>query len=138
MSQCRVRRLSLVFREGFSKVRTTTTGLGAGVSRNNLVGFGAAQTSGVTQSSLSLDAAPPEAKKLTGPATLAIIAGIISLGALGSMNTGAVLWIGICVAAGYLLRQRFIYNRDVFPSVLKAWEDTFMCNRCGERFVTVL
>jgi hypothetical protein len=130
-----VRKLPLIYREGLSSVDTRTHGVGVGGGGGAV---GGARTQGVSQTVLSQGAAPP-AQKETGGATFGalVIAGVFAM-FLGQVH--AVLgWLAF--AGGFLLLYKFmvgplnLWNAVEFPKLYRRWENTFLCTRCGERFV---
>jgi hypothetical protein len=134
-----VRRLSLVFREGLSHVDTSTRTVGIGIGAGRL-GVGAAQgaTTGTHQTVLSREAAPPQRKGVSGPIFAAIISGLFVLVGLADFSGFTVLCCIVCAGSIWLARISMRFNRDEFPRLLQAWENSFLCTRCGESFVAFL
>ncbi|HEX8831235.1 MAG TPA: hypothetical protein VF705_08730, partial [Longimicrobium sp.] len=130
-----VRKLPLIYREGLSSVDTRTHGVGVGAGG---VAVGGARTQGMSQTVLSQGASPP-VQKDTGGATVAtlVIAGV--LGLLFGQTHALLGWVAF--AGGAFLLYRFLvgplnlWNAVEFPKLYRRWENTFLCTRCGERFV---
>ena len=135
-STTEVRKLSLIYNEGLSTIHTQSTSFGSGVSRGGM-GFGSASTSthGQQQTALSKQAAPPKKKPWLLWGSLAAISGLIALSGLSHPGFGVVLAIGVTVAAVRFALKGREYNAQVHPGLYQKWEQSFMCNRCGEQFV---
>lgn len=131
-----VRRLQLIYREGASTLQATTSSVGVAYGGGySSVGSGRGITTGTQQTLLSRGAAPPEKMKSGGLIVGLVIGSLLVLGGIG--NPGGALLFGLALAGicGYRLKQAMHYNGNVFPVQFKRWENSFMCNRCGERFI---
>lgn len=131
-----VRRLQLFYREGASTLQATTEtsgwGRGGGVISH---GTSRARMTGSQQTLLSRGAAPPEKKKVGGLVVGLVIGIFFVLGGLGSPGGALVFGLVLAGICGLLLKQALHFNGNDFPRLFRQWENTFMCNRCGERFV---
>jgi len=132
-----VRRVSLVYREGTTMVDQRTGGAGVGLAGGRLgVGVFGSRTQGTNKTLLARDLAPPQAMKLSGWATIGVIAGLVLYFA-GIANLNAGIFFGVLLAvasARYLWRQNQ-WNQTELPSLYNQWESSFMCSRCGVVFV---
>lgn len=130
-----VRKLPLIFREGLSSVDTRTRAVGVAAGRGAVLG---ARTQGTSQTVLSQGASPPVPRD-TGGAALAtlVIAGV--LGVIFGQTHALLGWVAFI--GGAFLLHRFLvgpiklWNAVEFPKLYRRWENTFLCTRCGERFV---
>ncbi len=128
-----LRKLSLIFNEGRATVNAqrsaTAVDLG-GVPRATAT----AAATGRQQAALSKQAAPPQKKRWVAWSILAVVCIFGALGNIGSPGVGTVIAIVIAVLAiGFAIIGRR-YNTEVHPELLRRWERSFMCNRCGEVF----
>jgi|GEM_PF-446527 len=124
-----VRRLALIYREGLTQVSLATGGAGAGWGG---AGGMAAGTTGRQQTMASIGAAPPAP---TGMA-LALAIGVLGVMlAVAGGTMGAVVGLVLLVVSGVAVHGAWTRNHEEYPRLLAAWEKTFMCQRCGERFV---
>ncbi|HEX6040127.1 hypothetical protein [Longimicrobium sp.] len=119
-----IRRLQIIYREGSSTMQATTS---AGAAR--------AYTSGTQQTLLSRGAAPPEKKKVGGLVVGVVLGALFLLGGMSSPGAGLLFGLALAGICGWLLKQALDYNGQEFPRLFKRWENTFMCNRCGEHFI---
>jgi hypothetical protein len=143
-----VKRLSLVHREGISSSTSATGGLGFAGGH---VGVVHAATKGSSQTLLSRQFAPPTPKSVLWPAIGMIIFGISVFGGVvtffGSLGTverdqDARLGAGMMLLIyGPLLllsirayRNRTRHNEQQ-PKLMRQWENSFLCGRCGDVFV---
>lgn len=109
--------------------------------------------SGVTQSHAALEVAPPKLRGYLrpfifwGPAI--IILGVWTLLGMSAIHkypdsaalrpSTVAVFLMLCAAAtcGMIASLRRIarYNREVYPQLLRNWEHTFICRRCGRSLV---
>jgi predicted RNA-binding Zn-ribbon protein involved in translation (DUF1610 family) len=131
-----VRRLQLIYREGYSAVNasTNTVGLARGGGYTS-VGSARSQTSGTQQTLLSMGAAPPEKRKVGGKIFGLLVGVLFILAGLGSPGAGLLFGLALAGICGYVLKQAMDYNGAVYPAELQRWQNTFMCNRCGNHFI---
>lgn len=142
-----IQRFSVAYQSGISQINTKTAGIG--MSLSGKVGIGGAQTKGQSQTELSRTTAPP--KKLTygiwigcGFVLWFLLAGLVGSiipnpGALDGTLVGSLvktlIAIGAWTPALYFMRKSFLYNRDVHPKLMQQWENSWVCFRCGHKFV---
>lgn len=130
-----VRRLSLIYQEGLSTINTNSSTVGGGFGGGGAA-FGSASThtTGRQQTALSRQAAPPAKKHTIAWGTLGVVCGFVGLGSLSSPGLGTLIWIALAVVAARFALQAKKYNAEVYPGLHQRWEQSFMCNRCGEVF----
>jgi hypothetical protein len=130
-----IQRLSLVYQSGTSDIQTTTRGssTGIGFAGGGRLGVGTAvsshKTRGTQMTELAKRAAPPAKSMAFGWVAIGIIAAII----LSALNSGflAVLALAGC---GFLAYRGFTHNANVYPGLKSAWEQSWLCHRCGDTF----
>ena len=131
-----VRRLQLIYREGYSAINASTNSVGVATGGGYAsLGSATARTTGSQQTLLSMGAAPPEKKKTGGSIFGVVIGTMFILGGLGSPGAGLLFGLALAGICGYFLKQALEHNRTVYPAQHQRWQNTFMCNRCGEHFI---
>jgi hypothetical protein len=132
-----VRKLSLIYNEGLSIINTQTTSFGSGVSSGGGMAFGSSSgsTTGHQQTMLSKQAAPPSKKHWILWSCFAVFCGMMGLSGLSHPGIGNLFGIGLAVLGVRFALAGKKYNAEVLPGLFQRWEQSFMCNRCGERFV---
>ena len=93
-----------------------------------------ATTSGTESTALAQSVSPPEQKETHWIAM--IITGVIALFAFmdGSM-IAALIFGGITYAAYSVSQEASEYNDKQWPAEYKAWQNSYLCHRCGNIFV---
>ncbi len=132
-----VRKLSLIYNEGLSIINTVSTGTSGAVGSGGGMAFGShsSHTTGRQQTALSKQAAPPDKKHWILWSMAAAMCGFVALGGLTHPGFGTLAAIGLAVLSVRFALKGKEYNAEVLPGLLQRWEQRFMCNRCGERFV---
>lgn len=147
-----LRRVSLVYEEGTNRIETTTDGGGIGYVGDQIAfGMTSSSTSGVAQSDLAEQLAPPERLE-EGVTGGAFSFGCLSLLALTAFvlwsamiygrrgfAVGSVLWIlgmafwwwGIGSGRPLTSRENAKWNATVYPKLRAKWERSLICMRCG-------
>jgi len=54
---------------------------------------------------------------------------------LSSFGIGTVVLGGLALSSGWMTRQSRAYNATDLPHLVKRWERSVMCSRCGHMFV---
>ena len=136
-STTEVRKLSLIYNEGLSIINTVSHGTGAAVGSGGGMAFGShsSHTTGRQQTGLSKQAAPPEKKHWILWSSCAVVCGFIALSGLSHPGFGTLVAIGLAVLSVRFALKGKEYNAQVLPGLLQQWDRSFMCNRCGEKFV---
>lgn len=135
------RRLAVIYDEGTTNIDTTshTSGVAGGlVGRNLAFGGGSARTttSGVSQSRLARNAAPPAMKPVIGW----FIAGFIALVAFSFISFSSH-WLmdSVALAIAIFCTCAIVWsawwNSTRHPGLLQRWRDEWMCGACGKTFV---
>jgi len=141
-SQCGtddVQRVEMTYMEGKQNIDTVSKTIGAGVGRSGGgtgVGLGGAKTntSGTATTVLADSIAPPEEQPM-GLKVLLVLGGI-GLAMYGSRDSNMLLF-GILLGgvSGYFLYKAIQYNWNVYPKLLKQWQKTWICKKCGHVFL---
>ena len=130
-----VRRLSLIYQEGLSTINTQSTTVGSAIGGGG-IGFATASTgtTGHQQTALSKQAAPPAKKHWILWSSAAAIVALPTLGTLLHPGFGTLVGLGLVALSVRMALSGRKYNAEVHPGVLHRWEQSFMCNRCGDVF----
>jgi hypothetical protein len=103
-------------------------------------GFGVASTSGTinarSQTALSREAAPPAKHRFVVWVIVAVLAGLYVLTTLSNFGTGTLLMLGATAGSIVMARRARHFNLREHPGLMSNWEKSFMCNRCGQVFVS--
>ena len=126
-----VQRFAIAFQNGIADVNTTTAGIGVA----GHFGVGAAKTKGTQQSALSMSVAPPAKKGYLWKVILLLVISSIG-GAIFGGTLGETVNVLLLVGGGYLIyRQVYCWNRDIHPQLMDEWQHSFICLRCGNKFI---
>jgi hypothetical protein len=80
---------------------------------------------------LSRQAAPPRKRNVTAWLLLTLVLATAFVLELSSFGVGAVVLGGLALSGGWMTRHFRAYNVADFPDLMKRWERSVMCNRCG-------
>jgi ribosomal protein L37AE/L43A len=98
-------------------------------------GYAGGSHFGKSQTVASFNAAPPTRIHDPWPLVRAVVAGIFLLIFL---ENGAWIWALISlVVLGFSVRSARrvrIYNHEIYPRLKRKWENSYRCDRCGEKF----
>ena len=132
-----VRKLSLIYNEGLSIINTVSQGTGVAMGSGGGMAFGSSSshTTGRQQTALSKQASPPDKKHWILWTSAALFSGMMGLSGLSHPGVGNLFFLGLAVLAGRFALQGKAYNAEVHPGLMQRWEQSWMCNRCGEKFV---
>jgi len=139
-------RLSTVHMSGLSQFSAVTGGIGW----TGAPAIGGAWTTGTSQTQLSAIAAPPPKKSyrngllllFLSPLVAAIVAEVAFLIAQRVFGTtliyeqlATISFFGLEIGAIALLLRVFAFNKNIWPRLLREWQISFLCRRCGQVFV---
>lgn len=133
-----IQRYSIAYSNGLSDVSTKTVGVG--VSGGGL-GVGGAKTTGTSQTALSQSVAPPSKYSYVKEALIAFLAiplvfDIIRKLILPSFIPSiSYLIFTIAYLYFHTYMVAFKYNHDIYPKDLEAWNNSWLCMKCGHRFI---
>jgi hypothetical protein len=54
---------------------------------------------------------------------------------LSSFGVGTIVLGGLALSGGWMTQHTRAYNATALPDLMKRWERSVMCNRCGHVFV---
>ena len=125
-----IQTLRMIFEGGTSTAVHNTMGVGA--TSGGSVGLAGAQTTTSTITTLAASVAPPAEKPKLFPTIMAVggVALVASPLDAPLKVIGALLFVG-----GFLwLRSVKRWNKNELPRLLKDWEHSWLCHKCGNRF----
>ena len=139
--QCRsteIQRFSVAYQSGISKVSTKTTGIG--MSLSGKIGIGGAKTKGHSQTELSRITAPPERHSYgiwfgCGLIVYLFLAILLEGYKVPGRLANILAIIGGWGPALFFMVRAFRFNRDVYPQRMQRWKNSWICFRCGHKFV---
>lgn len=145
-------RKSVIYSSGTSVIDSQSAGMAVGLTKGGFVPvLGSSKSTGVQQTQLAQQVAPPERTPTFKIALLTPVFGVV-LGLLAWFAAGLVLVATGTKAndvPGYVLVVTFLVvqvlgvalavlsfrnNRDRWPGLYAAWERQWLCLRCGQTF----
>lgn len=131
-------RLPLIHREGLAEVPGRMAEPG-GASFASLIGRSPASALARSHSRtvLARQVSPPHRRNVGGWLLVAIVFGVLLLISLPDPGLRALIYAGLAGLGGWMVKANREYNAIVLPALLIRWEQSFMCNRCGEIFVVL-
>ena len=138
--------LSTAYMSGLSQFSAVTSGIGW--ARAPMIGRG--WTSGTSQTQLSAMSAPPPKKSyrngllllFLSPLLAAIVAEAVFLIVQRMFGAGLIYeqlatisFFGLEIVAITALLRAFAFNKNIWPGLLREWQMSFLCRRCGQVFV---
>ena len=123
-------RLQVIYDAGTHQISTSSTSFIAG-SGTDFGGGGTASTSttGTSQSNMASKAAPPS-KKLIQIGGWMIAIGVFTQ----TTNNYKLIGLGLIVGGVYLIQQARKYNATEWVALRNRWENSWMCNKCGNMY----
>ena len=112
--------------------------------------IGRGWTSGTSQTQLSAISAPPPKKSyrngllllFLSPLLAAIVAEAVFLivqrmfgASLIYEQLATISFFGLEIVAITVLLRAFAFNKNIWPGLLREWQMSFLCRRCGQVFV---
>lgn len=132
-------RLSLAYESGRSDVNSHSRGVGVGIGRGGIgVGVGGSKTRGTSQTELSKKAAPPNKKSYWRIVKIWFVCTIVAQLVGGMMNSSWLTNVSVLATSGAALYFSYLaykFNNKDWPVLVKNWQETFMCSRCGHNFI---
>ncbi len=134
-----VRKLSMIYNEGLSIINAQTSTVGSGFGGGGAAfGSASSHTTGRQQTQLSKQASPPGKKAWLLWSFLAVVFGFGALSTISHPGMGLLFCVGVTALAVRFAIKGRQYNGEVYPGLYKTWEQSFMCNRCGDMFVPAM
>lgn len=132
-----------------STIELASTSVGVGFGGGSLgVGAAGTTTTGGQSSLLAQELAPPQQKQfmqkksIAGGCLLALALLFLVIGIASASLLWSILFLVLAVFGGRLVKQVADqvadFNRDEYPKLMSAWERSFLCLRCGNRFEAAL
>ena len=130
-----IQKFEIVYNNGVSNSSSSTIGVGYAGS----FGVGTATTTGVSVSNLSQSVAPPSKKGyfgtfIKGIVLIAVIQLILGA-AINSSFAAIMSWICFAGLIYWMYKNVYLWNRDVFPKLISEWHNSYLCLKCGNRFI---
>ncbi|MBU2719354.1 hypothetical protein HF563_08200 [Acidithiobacillus ferridurans] len=126
----------MTYEAGLSDVKTRTSGVGVGIGRGGIgLGIGGGKTKGTAQTQASQRAAPPPKKKLIKPLLIIFaIVIVLSFPFSGNKVIQDVITLSWIAASAGWIAWAFYFNIKLWPPLKRTWDQSFICNRCGNVF----
>lgn len=132
-----IQRYSIAYTNGISDVTATTTGVG--ISSGGVLGVGGAKTSGTAQTALSQSVAPPSKYSYLRELFIAFVVIPIVFGLLNDLLL-PFKWKWVFILSFVYLyfhtyKVAFNYNQNIYPKDMEDWNKSWLCMKCGHRFI---
>ena len=131
-----IQRFEIAYHSGVSTSSHTTVGVGYS---GGGFGVGTAETTGVSVSNLSQSVAPPEKKGYIKSLIIGLIASsivqVICEAVIGKTFGGIMSLVAFAGAIYWIYKTVYCWNRDVYPKLLDEWYHSWICLKCGHRFI---
>lgn len=126
---------SLIHSMGISKIDLSTVGVGY----SNNLGVGRAKSHGTQQTAMSASTAPPKKRSPAGDffgswLVFSIPGVICKYLNFHYLIVNILVW-GAVILAFFMARDAYQWNKYTFPQKLRDWEHSYVCLRCGNRFI---
>lgn len=130
-----IQKCEIIYAHGTSNMSATTTG-------TTTIGEIEAQTTGQSSTNLAQLVAPSSSKTEYWGAT--IIAGIVTFIFVRDMfnhhfSFGGIVLTAIVAIATFIFysisQEADNYNKNEYPKAYKEWQNSYLCHRCGNRFL---
>jgi hypothetical protein len=128
----------MVFETGTSSTESVSSGTAIGLTGGGGIGIGvgSSKSSGTTMSLLAQKVAPPVKKKVALAWLITVLAALFVVSGLGTKEWGMVMFFAIVgTITGYIAVTRSKWNQHQFPALMRAWERSWLCHKCGNTFV---
>lgn len=130
-----IQRFELIFNGNISNSSSSTVGIGYAGG----FGIGTAETNTTSITNLGASVAPPEKKGyiktfILGLIAIAIIQVLIQA-ILGRVIGSLLSYVAFGGLIYYMYKEIYLWNRDVFPQLIDQWHHSFLCLKCGHRFL---
>ena len=130
-----IQRFEMVYRNGIAT--NTSSSIGIGYSGGGF-GIGTATSSGVSVSNLSQSVAPPQKQSYLKNIIIGfLIVCFINYGCQAIIGKfgGIVGDIALVGLIYWIYKNVYCYNRDIYPKLLEQWYNSYLCLKCGHRFI---
>ena len=131
-----IQSFEMVYNNGVSTGTHSTVGMGFAGGK---FGIGTATTNSVSVTNLSQSVAPPQKHsyvKAIGLGLLAVcVLQIVCQALIGKVFGGLISWVAFAGMIYWVYKDVYCWNRDVYPKLLDEWYDSYLCLKCGYRFI---
>lgn len=131
-----VQSFEMAYRGGVST--STGSSIGIGYSGGGF-GIGTSTSSGVSVSNLSQSVAPPQKQGYIKNIILGILAvcvlQVVCQAIIGRVFGGLISWVAFAGMIYWIYKEVYCWNRDVYPRLLEEWYNSYICLKCGYRFI---
>lgn len=123
-------RIEVIYSHGANYIKTRDSSTGIGFIRGG-IGVGARKsiTQGLMSSKLARIVSPPKKKNFKLPIFLIVI-GLFLLSS--PMGLNKALGGGGVLLSVILVYKNEKYNSNVLPGLYSIWQNSWLCNKCGE------
>jgi len=84
---------------------------------------------------LAREATPPRRRNVAAWLVLTLALAAAFVFELSSLGATTIVLGGLAVSGGWMTHHVRAYNTTDLPGLMKRWERSVMCNRCGHIFV---
>ena len=84
---------------------------------------------------LSREATPPRKRNVVAWLILTVVLAAAFVFELSSLGVGTIVLGGLALTGGWMTQHVRAYNATALPDLMRRWERSVMCNRCGHVFV---
>lgn len=122
----------VIYNGGRASQTSTTDGFSVGTSE---VIVGHANTSGNSITHLAQTCAPPTMKEHFGCGCLSVIVVLSFLAVLIHPIASIIVLVLLYMLYRSMNKDVDDYNNVDYPKIYKAWQNSYYCHRCGNRFI---
>jgi hypothetical protein len=127
-------RLEIVYQQGTQSINTRSNTLAVGMAGGGVgSAMGHTRTSGTAQSMIAKSIAPPAKRRWFRLAIIPVVfgAGFLLAATNGGGFISAVIGLALLAGGGYILYMQMQYNSQTWPGMYKVWQESWLCNKCG-------
>lgn len=84
---------------------------------------------------LSREAAPPRRRNVAAWLVLTLVLAAAFVFELSSLGVSTIVLGGLALSGGWMTQHMRAYNATELPDLMKQWERSVMCNRCGHVYL---
>ena len=131
-----IQRFELIYHGSVTNSSSSTVGIGYG---GGGLGIGTASTDTKSITNLGKLVAPPEKRSylwsiVGGLIGVCILQGILQF-IFGRVFGGLMSWVAFAGMIYLIYQEVYCWNRDVYPQLMDQWYHSYLCMKCGNRFI---
>ncbi len=126
-----VRRFAILYKQGTMNSDSVSHVAG---SAGSDFASGTVSTSTVSMTKIAQETAPPRGRDVVTPGFFTILSALGLFSTFGMPGPWRIRWLVILVVSAPFFIWRRRYNRTVVPELMRKWDRSFLCLRCGESF----